>query len=44
VIPEAETFFPMPGTAIRVMGPGEPNATYGWETEQEGFQKELPDD
>jgi uncharacterized cupin superfamily protein len=34
---EAETFFPMLGMAIRVMGPGEPNATYHWETEQEDF-------
>jgi len=34
---EAETFFPMLGMAIRVLGPGEPNATYHWETEQEDF-------
>jgi uncharacterized cupin superfamily protein len=34
---EAETFFSMLGMAIRVMGPGEPNATYHWETEQEDF-------
>jgi mannose-6-phosphate isomerase-like protein (cupin superfamily) len=34
---EAETFFPMLGIAIRVMGPGEPNSTYHWETEQEDF-------
>jgi hypothetical protein len=33
---EAETFFPMLGMAIRVMGPGEPS-TYHWETEQEDF-------
>jgi uncharacterized cupin superfamily protein len=34
---EAETFFPMLGMAIRVMNPGEPSATYHWETEQEAF-------
>jgi uncharacterized cupin superfamily protein len=34
---EAETFFPMLGMAIRVMTPGQPNATYHWETEQENF-------
>jgi uncharacterized cupin superfamily protein len=34
---EAETFFPMLGMAIRVMGPGEPSTTYHWETEQENF-------
>jgi hypothetical protein len=34
---EAETFFPMLGMAIRVMGPGEPSGTYHWETEQEDF-------
>jgi len=34
---EAETFFPMLGMAIRVMGPHEPSATYHWETEQEDF-------
>ena len=34
---EAETFFPMLGMSIRVMGPGEPTATYHWETEQEDF-------
>jgi uncharacterized cupin superfamily protein len=34
---EAETFFPMLGIAIRVMNPGEPSATYHWETEQEDF-------
>jgi uncharacterized cupin superfamily protein len=34
---EAETFFPMLGMAIRVMNPGEPGATYHWETEQEDF-------
>jgi uncharacterized cupin superfamily protein len=34
---EAETFFPMLGMAIRVMGPGEPSTTYHWETEQEDF-------
>ena len=35
---EAETFFPTLGMAIRVLGPGEPNATYHWETEQEDTQ------
>jgi uncharacterized cupin superfamily protein len=34
---EAETFFPMLGMAIRVVEPGEPTATYHWETEQEDF-------
>jgi mannose-6-phosphate isomerase-like protein (cupin superfamily) len=34
---EAETFFPMLGLAIRVVGPGEPTGTYHWETEQEDF-------
>jgi uncharacterized cupin superfamily protein len=34
---EAETFFPMLGLAIRVIGPGEPSGTYHWETEQEDF-------
>jgi uncharacterized cupin superfamily protein len=34
---EAETFFPMLGMSIRVMGPGEPSTTYHWETEQEDF-------
>jgi uncharacterized cupin superfamily protein len=34
---EAETFFPMLGMAIRVMEPGQPAATYHWETEQEDF-------
>jgi uncharacterized cupin superfamily protein len=34
---EAETMFPMLGMAIRVLGPGEPNAIYHWETEQEDF-------
>jgi len=34
---EAETFFPMLGMSIRVLPPGEPNATYHWETEQEDF-------
>jgi hypothetical protein len=32
---EAETYFPMLGMAIRVLGPGEPSTTYHWETEQE---------
>jgi uncharacterized cupin superfamily protein len=34
---EAETFFPMLGMSIRVVGPGEPTTTYHWETEQEDF-------
>jgi uncharacterized cupin superfamily protein len=34
---EAETFFPMLGLSIRVMGPGQPSTTYHWETEQEDF-------
>jgi uncharacterized cupin superfamily protein len=34
---EAETFSPMLGMAIRVVGPGEPTGTYHWETEQEDF-------
>jgi uncharacterized cupin superfamily protein len=34
---EAETFFPMLGMSVRVMGPGEPSTTYHWETEQEDF-------
>jgi uncharacterized cupin superfamily protein len=34
---EAETFFPMLGMSIRVVGPGEPSTTYHWETEAEDF-------
>ncbi len=34
---EAETFFPMLGLAIRVVGPGEPTTIYHWETDQEDF-------
>jgi uncharacterized cupin superfamily protein len=34
---EAETFFPMLGMSIRVMGPGQPSTVYHWETEQEDF-------
>src|SRR5205085_668766 len=34
---EAETYFPMHGMSIQVLPPGEPNATYHWETEQEDF-------
>jgi mannose-6-phosphate isomerase-like protein (cupin superfamily) len=34
---EAETFFPMLGIAIRVIGPGEPSTMYHWETDQEDF-------
>ncbi len=34
---EAETYFPMLGMSIQVFSPGEPNAMYHWETEQEDF-------
>jgi len=34
---EAETYFPMHGMSIQVLAPGEPNAMYHWETEQEDF-------
>jgi uncharacterized cupin superfamily protein len=34
---EAETFFPMLGMSIQVLSPGEANAVYHWETEQEDF-------
>jgi uncharacterized cupin superfamily protein len=34
---EAETYFPMLGMSIQVLEPGEPNAMYHWETEQEDF-------
>jgi hypothetical protein len=34
---EAETYFPILGLSIQVLPPGEPNATYHWETEQEDF-------
>jgi uncharacterized cupin superfamily protein len=34
---EAETYFPMLGMSIQAIGPGEPNGTYHWETEQEDF-------
>jgi uncharacterized cupin superfamily protein len=34
---EADTFFPMLGMAIRIIGPGEPSTIYHWETEQEDF-------
>jgi uncharacterized cupin superfamily protein len=34
---EAETYFPMLGKSIQVLSPGEPNAMYHWETEQEDF-------
>jgi len=34
---EAETFFPMLGMSIRVMGAGQPSTTYHWETEAEAF-------
>jgi hypothetical protein len=34
---EAETYFPQLGVNLVVLGPGEPNAMYHWETEQEDF-------
>jgi uncharacterized cupin superfamily protein len=34
---EAETYFPMLGMSIQILGPGEPNSIYHWETEQEDF-------
>jgi len=34
---EADTFFPQLGVNLLVIEPGEPNAMYHWETEQEGF-------
>jgi glyoxylate utilization-related uncharacterized protein len=34
---KAETFFPMLGSSIQVLSPGEPNSMYHWETEQEDF-------
>jgi uncharacterized cupin superfamily protein len=34
---EADTYFPQLGANLFVLGPGEPNAMYHWETEQEGF-------
>ena len=34
---EAETYFPMLGMSLQVLSPGEPNAMYHWETEQEDF-------
>ena len=34
---EAETYFPLLGMSIQVLAPGEPNAMYHWETEQEDF-------
>jgi uncharacterized cupin superfamily protein len=34
---EAEAYFPMLGMSIQVLGPGEPNSMYHWETEQEDF-------
>jgi uncharacterized cupin superfamily protein len=34
---DAETYFPMHGMSIQVVGPGEPNSMYHWETEQEDF-------
>jgi uncharacterized cupin superfamily protein len=34
---KAETFFPLLGMWLRVMGPGEPSTTYHWENEQEDF-------
>jgi uncharacterized cupin superfamily protein len=34
---EADTLFPMLGVNLAVLEPGEPNATYHWETEAEAF-------
>jgi uncharacterized cupin superfamily protein len=34
---EADTYFPQLGVNLFVLGPGEPNAMYHWETEQEDF-------
>jgi uncharacterized cupin superfamily protein len=34
---EAETYFPQLGVNLNVLEPGEPNAMYHWETEQEDF-------
>lgn len=34
---EAETYFPQLGVNLLVLDPGEPNARYHWENEQEGF-------
>ena len=34
---EAETYFPQLGANLLVLEPGEPNAMYHWEADQEGF-------
>jgi uncharacterized cupin superfamily protein len=34
---EAETYFPMAGVSIQVLEPGEANAIYHWEPDQEDF-------
>jgi uncharacterized cupin superfamily protein len=34
---EAETYFPQLGANLIVLEPGEPNAMYHWEADQEGF-------
>lgn len=34
---EAESYFPMLGMSLQVLSPGQPNAMYHWETEQENF-------
>ncbi len=34
---EADTYFPMLGVSLAVLGPGEPNSMYHWETETEAF-------
>lgn len=34
---DVETLFPQLGVNLRVLWPGEPNAMYHWETEQEAF-------
>ena len=34
---EADTYFPQLGVNLAVLGPGEPNSMYHWETETEAF-------
>jgi uncharacterized cupin superfamily protein len=34
---EAETFFPLLGMGLYVLGPGEPNSVYHWEADAEAF-------
>ncbi len=38
---EAETYFPQLGVNLIVLEPGEPNAMYHWEADQEGFLHPL---